>query len=131
MATVTVVAAGTGYAVGDIIQITQAGGSGVKLVVTTVGGGGSVTGVVVVEGGQGYAAASALPTTHLSGSGDNALTITIATLETTTYALTNTGSNGDALMKLWGVEALSTGTLIDTVGQQVTYLPIFTGASAT
>ena len=130
VATVTVVAAGTGYAVGDIIQITQAGGSGVKLVVSSIGGSGAVTGVVVVEGGRGYVLASALPTTHLSGSGDDALTITIATLATTTYALANTGSVGDALKKLLWTEAFSAGTPIVTVGQQITYLPILTYTTA-
>lgn len=129
VATVDVIAAGTGYAVGDIIQITQAGGSGVKLVVTAIGGGGSVSSVVVVEGGMGYALADALPTTHLTGAGNDALTVDIETLATTTYATVNIGTVGDALKELLWVEAQSSGTLIANVGQQVTYLPIFTSST--
>ena len=133
VATVTVGAAGLSYAVGDIIQITQAGGSRVKLVVSTIGGGGAVTGVVVVEGGMGYATAATLPTTHLSGSGNDALTITIASLATTTYALSATGTfnSGDSWKELLFVNAMSTPTLVSQVGQPFTYTPILSGGNDT
>lgn len=131
VATVSIVDGGTGYAVGDIIQITQAGGSGVKLVVTAVNAG-VVTGVVVVEGGMGYAAAAGLPTTHLTGAGDNALTITIASLAATTYALsaTGTGNAGDALKILLWAENMTTPAAVTAVGQKFTATPIYTAATS-
>lgn len=131
VATVTVVAAGLNYAVGDIIQITQTGGSSIKLVVSTIGGGGAVTGVVVVSGGMGYALATGLPTTHLSGSGNDALTITIASLATTAYAVsaTATQNSGDSWKELLGVNAMSSPTQITQVGQPITVTPILSGAN--
>lgn len=120
VASITVVSGGTGYAVGDILQITQSGGSGVKLVVSAINTG-AVTAAVIVEGGTGYATGTALPTTHLSGSGNNDCTITIASIGTTTRAVTNTGATADALKKLMFVEAFTSGQLIDTVGQKISY----------
>lgn len=133
VATVSIVAAGLGYAVGDIIQITQTGGSRVKLVVSTIGGSGTVTGVVVVEGGMGYATATGLPTTHLSGSGNDALTITIASLATTTYALsaTATQNSGDAWKELIGLNAMSTPTQVTQIGQPFTVTPIISAGNDT
>jgi hypothetical protein len=64
-------AAGTGYVVGDIITVTQSGASGGECEVTTIGGGGAVTGLSVVRqnAGAGYSVATALATT--GGSGTN------------------------------------------------------------
>jgi hypothetical protein len=63
-------AAGTGYAVGDVVTVVQAAASGGKLKVTTVGVGGAVTGVKIIEGSQGtgYAEGTGLETTT-TGSG--------------------------------------------------------------
>ena len=43
---------------------------------------------------------------------------------------TNTGATADASKKLIGVEAFSAGTLITTVGQEITVLPIFNLSTA-
>ena len=74
-------AAGLGYKVGDIVGVTQAGGSNGFLTVTAVGGGGAVTAVAVGAPGTqgtGYAVANALPTT--GGSGNGALEVDILTI---------------------------------------------------
>jgi hypothetical protein len=128
VATVSIVTAGTGYAVGDILQITQTGGSGVKIVVLDVDSYGGVTDVEVVDGGMGYAAATGLPTTHLTGSGADNLTLTIATLATATYAVSNSGSTngGDALKDLMFLSAIATPVQITTVGQPIVITPILT-----
>jgi hypothetical protein len=98
--TLAVVAAGTGYEVGDILAITQAGGSGGKAIVTTINAG-AVTGVAILQAGSGYAAASGLPTVNEMAGSDDACTITItvgtageyvARAVTTTYALSGTGN---------------------------------------
>lgn len=66
---------GTGHAVGDILTVTQAGGSGGRFQVTTVSSG-VITGIVALPpanggNGTGYAVANTLPTTS-SGAGINA-----------------------------------------------------------
>ena len=87
VATVTIVAAGTGYAAGDIIQVTQAGGSGA----------------------------------------DN-LTLTIASLADTVYAVSNSGTvnGGDAQKDLMYLSAIATPVQITTVGQSISITPILT-----
>ena len=64
-------AAGTGYVVGDLITVVQGGASNGVLKVTTVGGGGVVTGLATQVGyqGTGYSATSGLTTTGGSGTG--------------------------------------------------------------
>ena len=128
VATVTIVAAGTGYAAGDIIQVTQAGGSGVKIVVLDVDSYGGVTDVEVIEGGMGYVTASAQPTTHLTGSGADNLTLTIASLAATVYAVSNSGTvnGGDAQKDLMYLSAIATPVQITTVGQSISITPILT-----
>lgn len=122
IATVAVGAApGTGYAVGDIFGITQAGAAGAKLVVATIGGGGAVTGVVVVNGGHDFTVANALPTVKLTGGGDNALTINISTLAATVYAVTNTGATADAHKRLMAIWPFSTPLAIASDGQAATW----------
>jgi hypothetical protein len=61
---------GTGYVVGDTVSVTQSGASNGQLRVSTVGVGGSVTGLTVIgnQQGTGYAIGSALVTTT-SGAG--------------------------------------------------------------
>lgn len=63
--------AGTGYVVGDTVTVVQGGGSGGKLTVLTVGGGGAVTslGTTIGNQGTGYAVATTLTTTGGTGTG--------------------------------------------------------------
>ncbi len=62
---------GTGYVVGDIISVVQAGASNGQLQVVTVGTGGTVTSLAVIVGqqGTGYSVATGLATTGGSGTG--------------------------------------------------------------
>jgi hypothetical protein len=124
--TVSVGAQGGGYAVGDIISVTQSGAWGAKLVVTSVGGAGAVTGLVVVDPGQGFSAASGLATTHLTGSGNDALTVNILTLATTTYAVSNSGTKnaGDAWKMIYDVIPMATPQLVNQVGLPFTIQPL-------
>lgn len=124
---ISIVAGGTGYAVGDIITITQSGGSGALIVVTTVNTG-AITAAEVIVGGTGYAAASGLPTVKVTGSGNDDATLTISSVKTTAYATSDTGTvnGGDSLQKLLFVEAFTSGYAIDTVGQKITYVPKIT-----
>jgi len=62
-------AAGTNYKVGDVITVVQGGASGGTLQVTTIGGGGTVTGLSLITAGTGYSIATALTTTGGSGTG--------------------------------------------------------------
>ena len=119
IATIAVTAGGTGYAVGDILQITQTGASGSKVVVLTEAGGVVAT-VALVEGGTGHSAAAGLATTHLTGAGNDDCTLEVATLATTAYAVTNTGVTADAHQRLMAVWRLSSGEAIDTNGQTIT-----------
>jgi hypothetical protein len=70
-------AGGAGYAVGDLLSVTQAGASGGKLRVLTVNAGAVLT-VEIVDKGWNYIAAANLATVALTGSGDNAFTVTIS-----------------------------------------------------
>lgn len=62
---------GTGYQVGDVLTVTQSGGSGGTVTVSAIGGGGIVDEIspVATAGGTGYAVASNLATTGGHGSG--------------------------------------------------------------
>lgn len=71
----TVNAAGTGYAVGDLISVVQTGASGGIVRVLTVAAGLVLT-VEVVNPGVNYVAGAAT-TVALNGGGDNALTLVI------------------------------------------------------
>lgn len=121
IATVAIGDAGTDYAVGDIVEVTQTGGAGAKLVVTSVDAYGGVTGIVVVEGGQGFSVDTDLATVALTGSGADDLTIDISTLASTAYAVSNTGATADAHQKLMAVWAFPSGVEIDTAGQTITW----------
>lgn len=123
VATISVGATGAGgasYAVGDILQITQAGASGLKAVVSSVNAG-AVTGAVLVDGGTGFSAADNLPTTHLTGGGNDACTLDIDTLSTAACAVSNTGAVADATKELMFMEAFTTGQLVAAIGQKVAY----------
>ena len=120
------VAGGTGYAVGDRFLIgTGTGGVGR---VTAVSGG-VVTAVELLTGGTGYSVATAA-TTKIDGGGDNALTVAVASLYTAGPAVAIATIAGDSVKKLLFTESLSAGNLVAAAGQQITYLPIITFASA-
>lgn len=118
-ATLAITAGGTGYAEGDIVSITQTGGSGTKVCITEVAAG-VVTSVALAEGGQGHSAAAGLPTANIVGTGTG-LTLEIATLSTVAKAVSNTGTlySGDAHKKLMWLEALTEAKLIETAGQKI------------
>jgi len=117
---------GTGYAVGDRFAIgTGTGGVGR---VTAVSGG-VVTAVELLSGGKDYTVATQT-TAKIDGSGDNALTVAVASLYTAGPAVAIATIAGDSTKKLLWTEAFSAGTAIAAVGQQITYLPIITFASA-
>jgi hypothetical protein len=69
-------AGGAGYAVGDLLSVTQAGASGAILRVLTAPAGVVAT-VEIVNRGINYRGASNLATVALNGSGNNAFTVTI------------------------------------------------------
>jgi hypothetical protein len=82
-------AGGTGYAVGDLLSVTQAGASGGILRVLTAPAGVVAT-VEIVNAGVNYVAGSNLATVALNGSGNNAFTVTISDkLALDTLALTD------------------------------------------
>ena len=62
---------GTNYAVGDIVTVVQTGASGGQVKVTSVGGGGIVTGILPVQGlqGTGYTPATGVAVTGGTGTG--------------------------------------------------------------
>ena len=81
-------AGGAGYAVGDLLTVTQAGASGAILRVLTAPLGVVAT-VEIVNPGINYTAAANLPTVKLNGAGDDAFTVTISdkkALDTITMA---------------------------------------------
>lgn len=61
--------AGTGYAVGDTVTVTQGGAVNGVAQVTAIGGGGAVTTLALVTSGHGYSVANGLATTANTGSG--------------------------------------------------------------
>jgi hypothetical protein len=69
LALVGVHTAGTGYVVGDILGVTQANAGNGLVQVSSVGGGGAVTGLSLISGGLGYSTASNLATAGGTGTG--------------------------------------------------------------
>jgi hypothetical protein len=130
VATIAVNAGGTGYNIGDIVSITQTGGSGTKVVVT-VAGGGIVSGVVLVEGGQGHSVTTGLATANIVGTGTGLL-LNISTLSTTAVAVSNTQTmyGGDAHKQLLALEELPEAKLIDTVGQKIRVITKWSASTA-
>ena len=94
-------AAGSGYEVGDILEIVQEGASGGKVVVLTLATTAVAT-VAVIEGGSGYTADTNLATVNEMAGSDDACTITVSAVATAgeyvtrtvtvTYALSGTGN---------------------------------------
>ncbi|MBA7551643.1 hypothetical protein ES705_44191 [subsurface metagenome] len=97
---------GTGYAVGDVLTVVQAGGSGGTVVVDSVVTGGIITAVTILTKGSDYTVADGLTTTGGTGSGAtiNILTIgeyitigyTYATGETATHDVITGGDIEDS-----------------------------------
>ena len=86
---------GTNYAVNDVVTVVQGGASYGLIKVTSIGSGGSVTGISIIVGSQGtgYAVANNLATTGGSGTG---LTIDITAIGETVeqaWAACRTASN--------------------------------------
>ena len=122
---------GSGYAIGDLFLITTGGEKAVGVVLTVDGGGGVLSiGTVPAAGGRNYTTGTGKVTAKITGGGDNALTVNIAALASAAYAQTNTGAAADASKQLLAVEPFSAGKPIDTVTQQITFLPIFTYSTA-
>jgi hypothetical protein len=124
----TPTAGGTGYALGDLVEITT-GGSGARVVVTAETGG-VVSAVALATGGHGYTTGTGKVTAKITGSGDDALTVNITALASAAYAVTNTGVTGDALKKLRFVEPATTPQTITANGQKFTYVPLLTASTA-
>lgn len=81
---------GTGYQVGDILNIVQGNASGGTVQVTSVYAG-AITGVTVITGGIGYSAASNLAVTGGVGTGAT-ITISSVTTETLAQAIARTAN---------------------------------------
>lgn len=92
-------AGGDAYEVGDILDITQAGASGGKVIVLTLSTAAVAT-VAVIQGGSGYTAEADLATVNNMAGSDDACTITVSAvaaageyvtrLVTTTYGISGT-----------------------------------------
>jgi len=81
--TVTVNVGGSGYAIGDILNIIQSTGADATITVTSIGSGGVVSGISVRSVGRGYTVANGLATSYYSqgsGSGTN-LTVNITAIQ--------------------------------------------------
>lgn len=113
-------AAGTGYAVGDMFNIIEAGASGGKGIVLTVNAGAVLT-FAIIAPGTGYTVANNKTTTKIGGAGDDALTIDVDSLATTVYAVTNTGVTADAHKRLMAIWPFSTPLEIASDGQALTW----------
>ena len=113
-------AAGTGYAVGDMFNIVQAGASGGKGIVLTVNAGAVLT-FGIIAPGTGYTVADNKTTTKITGGGDDALTVDVDTLAATVYAVTNTGATADAHKNLMAIWPFSSPLSIAADGQAATW----------
>lgn len=85
ISTVAITAAGTGYVVGDVLNVVQGSAYGGTVTVATVYAG-TVTSVTVTTKGTGYSLASGLATTGGTGTGCT-IQITAVTTETLTDAI--------------------------------------------
>lgn len=83
---------GTGYAVGDLFNITTGGTVG-KGRVEAISTGGVVTQVSLYSSGTGYTTGAGKATTIISGSGNNGLTVNITTIGTVARVTLATNSN--------------------------------------
>lgn len=121
---------GSGYAVGDLFKINQAGASGAVGVVLTL----STTAVAtfaIINPGQGYTVANNKTTTKITGSGDDLFCVDVDSVATTKFAETNTGATADAHKRLLFLEPMTTPTVVNTVGQPFNCTPVITVSTAT
>lgn len=88
----TPTAGGTGYAVGDLFNITTGGTVG-KGRVEAISTGGVVTQVSLYSSGTGYTTGAGKATTIISGAGNNGLTVNITTIGTVARVTLATSSN--------------------------------------
>lgn len=122
-------AAGTGYVVGELFTITEAGATGgVGRVTSIVEATGAVTGVELVTGGAVYTAGAGKATVTIDGAGTN-LTVEISALIPTGPAVTVATLAGDSNKVLMFCEALTTPIPVTTLGQAVSYQPTLTMAT--
>jgi hypothetical protein len=77
--TAPVAGTGTGYAVGDVVNLTGGGGSGAAASVASVSGTGAILTVTVTSGGSGYTSAPTVASiTSTAGVGGTGLTVALA-----------------------------------------------------
>jgi hypothetical protein len=98
-------AGGAGYAVGDLLSVTQTGASGGIVRVLTAPAGVVAT-VEIVNPGVNYTAASNLATVALNGSGNNVFTTTISDKKALdTISLAAKDASGVTLTTIWSLAA--------------------------
>lgn len=96
-------AAGSGYAVGNVLTIAQSGSSGTASVnVTSVSASGGVTGVALMQSGSNYNTATGVPTTGGSGSG---CTLNIVILLSAENVLITGGESITGITVVWATPA--------------------------
>ena len=125
IATFTINAAGSGYAVGDFFSVTQSGGYGAIFKVLTLSGSGVAT-VLLVSGGGNFSVASALATVALTGAGSgckiNIVSVAAGygsvTLPTMRLRWT-TGTTGALVSNVYDVVATSTPDAWQQLSHQV------------
>lgn len=98
-------AGGAGYAVGDLLSVTQTGASGGIVRVLTAAAGVVAT-VEIVSPGVNYVAGANLATVALNGAGNNAFTVTISDIKALdTIDLAAHSAAGAILTTAWAVPA--------------------------
>lgn len=123
---VTVAAGGTGYVVGDVLNVVQSGAYGGTVTVATVYAG-AITSVTLTTGGAGYSAAAGLATTGGTGTGAT-ITISSVTAESLTQAIARVAnmvyfcgiiSTSYGLNSTWAALA----TAVQAYGNKLLFLP--------
>ncbi len=126
ISTVAITAAGTGYVVGDILNVVQGSAYGGTVRVATVYAG-TVTSVTLVTGGIGYTTASGLAVTGGSGSG-----FTIQIVSVTSESLTQAIARVSELIFFCGIISTSYGVnttwaalaaAVQAYGNKLLFLP--------
>lgn len=116
--TVSINAAGSGYSVNDALLISTGGDGNGEVTVTSIGGGGTVTGVLLTNNGTGYVTGNGYSTTGGGGSGCKINVLGI--LDVTLW-----GPNDGYVYNSGGNFAIST----DTLGKVIKLSVGGTGAS--
>ena len=127
IATVSITAAGTGYTIGDVLNIgTDVGAYGGTVTVSSVYAG-TVTGVTLTTGGSGYSTGAGHATTGGTGSG---CTINVLTLTTETLAQAIARVNPlvyfcGILSTTYGANTLwaALATVVQSYGNKLLFLP--------